>query len=91
MLRSLGDLPAIVDELLACGPAQADINRRGAARLAKATEMIGLEAQHYFTKDGTALEPAGVERAMQLLLDTIALQRNERAKSTATVAVARVN
>jgi hypothetical protein len=68
VVSGMEELPKIIDELMKPDTQDGERFRRAAARLAKATEMIGFEARHYFTKDGSALEPYLVERALELLL-----------------------
>lgn len=78
VVRALEELPAVIRQLQNWDERQADAARRGAARFARATELLGVEAKPYFTKDGSSLSHEQVERAADLLQNLMELHRSER-------------
>ncbi len=72
-VHDLGELAAILRRVTANAEAMADPYKRSAARLKKATEMIGIEADPLFIKTSTDVAPAQVERAADLLRDLMGL------------------
>jgi hypothetical protein len=78
VVRALDELPSVIRGLQDWDEAKQEVAKRGAARFARATEIIGVEAKPYFTKDGSKLRQDQVERAADLLQKLLEQHRSER-------------
>jgi hypothetical protein len=80
VVNDMARLVEVIAELRNWSSQQALEARSAAARFAKATKAIGIEAKMYFTKDGSAIESHQTDLAADLLQDLMALHDAERAK-----------
>ena len=82
VIRSLGDMPRILQKLKPLSVEEAANSNRAAKRLLSVIEAIGVEASPFFTKEKKLLDHTNVERATHLLLDVLRLIRSPKPEAS---------
>jgi hypothetical protein len=78
VVRSLGDLPAILQNLTPLTKEQAARSNSAARRLLSVIEAIGIDGTPFFTRENKPLDTVNAERASRLLIDVLRLIRSSQ-------------